>query len=76
MNFIANSNIFAYNLISFHFFKTNKNNLIPKCHSGYVITKNIFVSKLFNNKNPLQTERIPNSVFLLSVFSLYATSPD
>ena len=33
-------------------------------------------SRPFDNENSLQTEQIPNSVFLLSVFSLYATATD
>ncbi len=52
MNFIANSNIFAYNLISFHFFKTNKKQLDFQILWRMRNQKNIFVSKLYNNKNP------------------------
>ena len=70
MNFIVFFNIFAYNLISFHFFKTNKKQLDFRILQYIRNHKNIFLSKLFNSENPYQTEQIPNSVFVLSVFSL------
>ena len=51
--------------------------------AGYILSKQIgllnrsvSLRKLFDNEKSVQTEQIPNSVFLLSVFSLCATLTD